>query len=416
MAEYVTMMWKGSYSGLSRRARVGGRYDTYHPDMLASRSFILSGDVAADISDAERAIVELNNSVQALSNTEALARLLLRAEALSSSRIEGLVVGARRVMKAELDADSRDLTAQEVLDNITAMDLALSQALAEKLTLATILDIHRALTENTHLAAHAGRIRTEQNWLGGNAYNPCGASYVPPPADLVPAYMDDLIGFINSDNLSPLTQAAIAHAQFETIHPFADGNGRTGRALIHLILRRRGLCPRVVPPISLILATLGRDYIRELAAFRHTGSPEGETAFAGLSSWLSFFADCGIRACNNALSFEQRIASLKQGWIDSLGRPASATIGLMLDAIIGRPLFDAKHMKRVTGKSLPTVNAAIDQLKDAGIIKQTNAGKRNRVFEAVGVLDIFTDFERNLGSPAEDTAVEKPVRPVPYPL
>ncbi|MFV1971604.1 MAG: Fic family protein [Acidimicrobiia bacterium] len=98
-------------------------------------------------------------------------------------------------------------------------------------------------------------VRERQNWIGGSSYNPCSAVFVPPPPDHVDGLVQDLIEYVNGDEHSPLVQAAIAHAQFETIHPFADGNGRTGRALIHVILRRRGLSPTFVPPISLVLAT-----------------------------------------------------------------------------------------------------------------------------------------------------------------
>jgi Fic family protein len=388
----------------------------YSPDTLCNREIMLLAETAADISDAERAVIELNNSSQTLSNTEALARLLLRAEALSSSRIEGLVIGARRILKAELTDDHRDITAQEVISNINAMVMALDKAEHGSVSLETIQEIHRSLMQNAHLAEHAGRIRTEQNWLGGNAYNPVGAAFVPPSADLVRPLLKDLVRFINDDSLPPLAQAAIAHAQFETIHPFVDGNGRTGRTLIHLILRKRGLCPRVVPPVSLVLATMAREYAKELMLFRYSGEPNGDTALQSLNSWMSFFADCTLRASRDAVLFEQRIADLKKEWAERLDAKATATSKLMLDAIVGQPLFVAKDMVSALGKSLPTINATIGRLVEAEIVKQVNAGKRNRVFEATEVLSIFTGFERSLASPANDTAIEKPARPVPFPM
>src|SRR5207302_3067265 len=135
-----------------------------------------------------------------------------------------------------------------------------------------------------------------QNWIGGNDYNPCGADFVPPPPEFVPDLLLDLVAYLDSDDYSPLVQAAIAHAQFETIHPFADGNGRVGRALIHAVLRRRGLAPRYVPPISLVLATESRSYIGGLTAYRYMGEPTSAAAQEGVANWMGTFASATARA------------------------------------------------------------------------------------------------------------------------
>jgi len=119
---------------------------------------------------------------------------------------------------------------------------------------------------------------------------PCSAAFVPPPPELVPGLIEDLCVICNDDSLPAVAQAALAHAQFETIHPFADGNGRTGRGLIHLVLRRRELATRVLPPISLILATWAKDYIDGLTATRYSGPASGEAAHAGLNRWIGTFA------------------------------------------------------------------------------------------------------------------------------
>lgn len=114
----------------------------------------------------------------------------------------------------------------------------------------------------------AGQVRTSQSWIGGNDYNPCGADYVPPPPEDVADLLDDLCEAINDDRLQPDVQAALVHAQFETIHPFADANGRTGRALIHVVLRRRGVALSYVPPISAVLGAHRDRYIAGLIGFR----------------------------------------------------------------------------------------------------------------------------------------------------
>lgn len=206
------------------------------------------------------------------------------AEAVASSHIEGLQIGGRRLLRAEaadvLGEVTTDVTAAEVLGNIDAMDHAVHLA-DRDLTPGAILEMHRRLLSSTDRHQHAGRFRDEQNWIGGSSYNPCTAAFVPPPESDVERLVDDLCAFVNSDALPAVAQAAVAHAQFETIHPFVDGNGRTGRALVHVILRRRGLAPRAVPPISLVLATRAADYVAGLTAYRYLGPPDGPDAAAG---------------------------------------------------------------------------------------------------------------------------------------
>ena len=131
--------------------------------------------------------------------------------------------------------EPRDVTAREVLANIDAMAGGIEAVEHGGLiSVDTVLDLHRRLMAGSRLEDHGGRIRTEQNWIGGSDYNPCSAAFVPPPPEEVPGLLEDLLAFCNDDSLPALAQAAIAHAQFETIHPFADGNGRAGRSLIHL--------------------------------------------------------------------------------------------------------------------------------------------------------------------------------------
>ncbi len=407
-ARYVTKHWKAGFEGATRAERKGGPYRVYEPDKLCGRRFTMEGQIAADVSDAERALFEFDASASALRNTEALARLILRAKAISSSRIEGLVIGPRRLLKAELNPKSSDVTAAEVVNNIRAMDEAIALAASGPLTVEGLCGLNKSILAGTFAEEHGGHIRTQQNWLGGNYHNPCRAEYVPPIPEAVPALLDDLVAFCNTDCLPPLAQAAVAHAQFETIHPFADGNGRVGRALVPVVLRRRGLCAHAVPPISLSLATFADAYVKALASFRHEGDPNGNNAAEGLGEWLSLFAGCTVRACRDASEFERRLDALRQSWLDAVdGKPTSGVMAVT-DKMAGRPLFTSSQMVEATGLTPPKVNDAIRRLESAGAVKQVNTGKRSRAFEAQGVIDLFTGFERTLASIADDTEMEKP--------
>jgi Fic family protein len=420
MAHVVKEFWTPDGSGVTRRDRAGCEYEAYVPDLLRGRPFLLEGAVAADVADAEAAIARLNLTATTLVDTEALARLLLRAEAVASSRIEGLEIGARRLLEAEASLQwptrgRSDVTAEEVLGNIDAMSAALAAAdTREAITVDTILEVHRRLMAGTRLAEHAGRLRGVQNWIGGSAYNPCAAAFVPPPASQVPGLMADLAAFCNSDSLPAVVQAAIAHAQFETIHPFVDGNGRVGRALIHMVLRRRGLAPRVVPPVSLVLATLSSDYVGALTAYRHLGDPASEAATAGVNRWVALFAGSCTRAVEDSSAFEQRIADLQHSWRERLApvRRGSA-VDLLIRSLPGCPIVTVTGVARMLDRTFRAAGGAVEALERAGVLRQVSIGTRNRAFEAAEVIDEFTRLERRLASPDGDTRVSRPVRPAP---
>jgi Fic family protein len=419
MSKVVRRHWTGDGSGPTRKDRLGCDYQAYVPDELQGRSFVLGGEVAADIAEAEAAILKLNANATSLTNTEALARILLRAEAVASSRIEGLEVGARRLLHAEVSREtegkSTDVTASEVLSNIDAMAFAVASVKAgDVITLDTVLGVHERLLSTTRLSHHGGRIREEQNWIGGSDYNPCSAAFVPPPHDLAPGLMADLVAFCNEEGLPPVAQAGIAHAQFETIHPFVDGNGRTGRALMHIILRRRGLAENVLTPVSLILATWAKAYVNALTGYRYVGAVDSVAAREGINAWVSQFATACTRACSDAESFELRVRAMQTEWRDRVGKVRrNSAADLLLQALPGAPVLTASGAAGIIKRTFPAANNAITLLTEAGVLKQVTVGKRNRAYEAPDIIAAFSDLERQLASPEGDTRSSQPTRRVP---
>ncbi len=419
MSRVIRGSWASNPLAQTRRDRLPCDYEAYVPDPLMGRRIVFDGDVAADVADAETAIVRLDMNAAALVDTEALARILLRAESVASSRIEGLEVGPRRLLHAEvaqqLGEQPSDVTANEILANIDAMATATSSISAgAPITLDHLLAFHRRLLTGTRLEDHAGQIRTEQNWIGGSDYNPCSAAFVPPPPEFVADLMDDLCKFCNDDSLPAVAQAALAHAQFETIHPFVDGNGRTGRALIHFVLRRRDLARRILPPVSLVLATWAHDYIGGLTASRYRGKASSQEALQGINLWIARFAGACSRAVNDASSFERRAQEIETDWRKRLGRVrAGSATDILLRSLVGAPVITAKSAAEMIGRSFPQTNEAIERLVNVEILRQVNVGKRNRAFEAPAIIEAFTSLERQLASPQGDTRASKPVRPVP---
>ena len=412
--------WMSEGLGRTRRERQSGAYRYYLPTRLRDMHIALEPDVVGDVSRAEYAIVALNERTAALRSSEGIARLLLRAEAVSSSFIEGLSIGTRRLLRAEMNLGSQeafrhDESAAEVVGNIHAMRSALAAAQAdETVTTETILAIHRTLCAGTRIERFGGVVRDRQNWVGGNSYNPLAADYIPPAPQHVPALLDDLAEYCNDQVVSPIVQAAIVHAQFESIHPFIDGNGRTGRALIHLVLRRRGLAPQLVPPVSLVLATHAQSYVQGLTGFRYLDSAREESIRGGINEWVSFFAGACLASCEEAERFERSADALLVEWRDRLGSVRkNSALDLMLEELVGMPVFTVKLVVEATGRATSAVSAAIERCIDAGIAKPLGNQKRNRVFEIPEVINEFNIFERRLASPVGDTSMEKPVRAVP---
>jgi Fic family protein len=381
--------------------------------------YLLDGSVAADVAEAENAIARLNAEVKTFTDTEVLARLLLRAESVASSRIEGLEIGSRRLLRAELErhleGGSRDVTASEVLANVDAMRWGIDAAMSEsRITVDLLLQIHKRLLSGSRIESYGGRLRTEQNWIGGSNYNPCSAEFVPPPPEEVSRLLVDLCDFCSTDDLPATVQAAIAHAQFETIHPFVDGNGRTGRILVQVILRRRGLAPRVFPPVSLILATWAKDYVNALTATRYIGSPDSNYAKQGINRWVGLFATACRRAVEDVRKFEARTHHTQMQWRARVGdvRKNSA-LDLLLQALPGTPVLTVSTAAEGIDRSFQATNSAVLRLLGAGVVNQITIGRRNRAFEVPEIIDAFSDLERQLASPEGNTRSSAPARHVP---
>ena len=405
MSKLLRRRWEAaSDSGLSRRDRRGCEYQAYVPDRLVGRRFRLDGSVAADVAEAEVAIASFSNAAAVLADTEAVARLLLRAESVASSHIEGLVVGGRRLLRAEaarvMGAAVGDVTAEEVLGNIEAMSWAVEfLSSAAQVTVEELLEVHRRLLAGTRHAEHAGQIRTVQNWIGGSSFNPCTAVFVPAPPEHIRALLEDLCAFVADDDLPAVAQAAIAHAQFETIHPFVDGNGRIGRALIQVILRRRGLAPRVLPPVSLVLATWSSSYIDGLTATRYRGRADSTAAHEGTNRWIALFAAACRRAVGDAAAFEEQIERIEERWRAALGRVRTGSaVQLLLGVLPGAPIVSVTGAAELIRRSFQATNQAMTRLEAAGVVRQVNVGRRNRAYEATDVIDAFTDLERLLAT------------------
>lgn len=379
----------GAYGG--RRARKGGPYEVFLPDPIAERDFELSGEAVATISEATKALAGLEGTSPKYASLDAFAGSLLRSESAASSRIEGLQISQRRLARAAFSEEGGrrgDNRAAEVLGNVRAMQSAIKLGRTRrKFSVTEIKEIHRTLLRFTADRAIAGMVRTKQNWIEGNDFNPIGASYVPPPPEAVPGLLRDLCRFVERDDLAPLAQAAIAHAQFENIHPFADGNGRVGRALIYVVLLRRGEAMNYVPPISLVLAAQPKNYIDGFGSF----------SAGDVSAWCTTFADAAGRAAGEAERMATLIEDRQEKWLETLGRPRSdAAVRAVVAALPGQPVIDVASGQKLTKKSHVAIQNALKQLEEARILQRLNERKWGRVWECGDLLELLESFEETV--------------------
>jgi Fic family protein len=388
--KYVHRVWKADPTIYAPpRYRRECEYDAFIPDPIAGLAVNLPGDVAGVVSDAEKAIADLNRA--AGPELMPLARLLLRTESIASSKVEGMQVDARTLARAEVKQETGrhvGSSAAEILANIDAMQLSIERAAnVDGLHPRDLEDIHRVLLEWAPNPRIAGQLRTSQNWIGGNDYNPCGAAFVPPPVEDVKPLLDDLRLFVNDVTLPPLVQAAVAHAQFETIHPFIDGNGRTGRALVQVVLRRRGLTPSFVPPISVILARDKDRYLNGLTAFREDGLAES----------IELFAAATAEAANLATRYASRVGELQDRWREQLrahSNPRADAAAWSLIAVLpAHPVITVPVGVAATQRTRPAVANAVEELEGAGVLVRLTESARDRAWEATGLLDLIVGLE-----------------------
>jgi Fic family protein len=419
MARLIDSLWDGSPDAHGpRRARRPCRYQAYIPDDLAEANLELNGDLAADLVDAQVELASFDARATVSGDLEQLARFLLRAEAVASSKIEGLTIGSRRLARHEAKIahgePSRDETADSVLGNIEAMRMAVDDIAKDpEVNADHVRALHRALMDRSPTPELGGVVRTTQNWLGGNNFNPCGSDFVPPPPEFVGPLLDDLCDFINRDDMPAVAQAGLVHAQFETIHPFADGNGRTGRALIHVVLRRRNAATSFVPPISLALATNSSGYIGGLTAFRYVGEPGTKTAGEAVSRWLEVFITATRRAVADAGQLGEDLAALELQWKAAVTSRRGSTAERALTLLLTHPVVTVDDLASLTGVSFQAANTAVTRLVDAGVLTSTGSAARNRLFEARDVFTLLTKYERSLATLSGDTRAEQPARSVP---
>ena len=303
----------------------------------------------------------------------------------------------RSLAKVEIGKRHRE-GAQAALANVAAVTWAYGWAATsgEPFSMEVIVAIHEGIAAaDRWLAAHAGHLRERQNWIGGDPYTPPNADFVPPPPELVGGLLEDLCQFLNRVDVPPVAQAAIAHVQFESIHPFADGNGRVGRALIGASLSRSGVCRDVVPPISLVLSGRTDAYIEAMTAFRHGDD----------DPWLLLLAESSAHAAHASLELADQIAELQKQWREQAGHPrADSAAEQIIRLLPAEPVLNVERAAEKIKRSEEAARQALNRLEAAGVVRLTTMAKRDRAWESMGVFALIDEMERRLSSGARGPA------------
>jgi Fic family protein len=379
---YVELTWAPALEGESALERAPQRYKAFVPDPVADFDPDLKSPTAALCERSAGEVKRLNAEPSALMSLEGLGRQLLRSEALASSQIEGLNISHRKLAEAELGGLAH-YKAREIVANMRAMERAMDIGAAPgPLTVDSIAAIHREIAVVPPLDRIAGQIRDETSWIGGP--DPAGAEYVGPPADEVKPLLEDLCRFMNRDDISPVSQAAVAHAQFELIHPFGDGNGRVGRCLIHVLFRRRDLAPRYVPPISIVLGANKDAYISGMEGFR----------IGRVDAWVGYFARAVEIAAVRAREFSERVEAQQTDWRERIQPVRSDSAALaVIDLLPQYPVVTTAVAERETKRSRRATLTGLERLDEAGIVTRHRNQKKGDSWDAKDLFRLLKQFE-----------------------
>jgi Fic family protein len=382
-------IWKMDPEGPFSRAerqRGSGPYSSTVPATIYNYAPTIPASLAADLEDATRALTDFDTHAALTLGLEnpalgPMSSILLRTESSTSSQIENLTAGARQLALAELN-ESQSQNAKVVVANVRAMEAAL--ALADRLDESSILTMHRELlVHQPGWEQYAGVYRDGLVWVGGDRGTPRGAPHIAPQSRLVASAIDDLLRFVDREDLPVLAQSAISHAQFETIHPFADGNGRTGRALVHAMLRGKGLVRHTTAPISAGLLRDTEKYFAALTAYR---AGDAAPIIEQFASAARYAAVSGKKLVDDVAA-EQENARHRLG---SIRR--QATVWKILPRLIAQPVINTAYLQSELGLNAMTAGRALDQLTEAGVLREATGLRRNRVWqqqEILGILDAY---------------------------
>ena len=359
-------------------------YQSFKPSPLPPNPELnISNDIVKKLVEANRDLVRLDTAAKLIPNVELFISMYVRKEALISSQIEGTQCTLDDVLDPEVDGNT-NLDVGDVVNYVRACNYAIGRL--EKLPLCNRLlrEIHQELLSGVRgQEKNPGEFRRSQNWIGAANCTLKEARYIPPNVEDMNAALTDLERYMNeSDDYDPLIRIALIHYQFETIHPFLDGNGRVGRLMILLYLMKQGYISKPIIYISYFLKKNQIEYYDRISEVRRNGNYE---------QWVGFFLEAVSAAAKDSLATVEKLSALHESNIERL--PVTArkndNVRRVFDYIEQYPIIDIKRTASDLEVSYNTVSAAVGKLVQAGILEETTNASRNRVFSYKEYLNIL---------------------------
>ncbi|MFJ4170709.1 Fic family protein [Paenarthrobacter sp. NPDC089714] len=387
---FETLDWQPRAPEMYSRAEVNRQTGPYQASItapIAEWTPEVSGEDSADVEDATRQLVAFDKHAQRRLGTNnpalgPMTAILLRTESASSSQIEQLTTSAKQLALAEIHEGDK-ANALTVVGNVRAMEAALR--LADEINEDSILAMHRALMLHQRGLdpAGAGQFRNEQVWIGPGQAGPRMAEFVAPHHHRIRDAIGDLVTFVGRHDVSVLVQVAVSHAQFETIHPFPDGNGRTGRALAQSILRNKGLVGSTAVPISAGLLVHTDRYFAALGSFREGDAGPIVREFAMASR---------IASTTGSRLVDDLVEQLEESRGKLAGLRADAAAWRLLPTLIGQPAVNTRYLMAQLGLGEMAALRALDALTERGVLSESTGRDRKRVWQHRGILDVLDAY------------------------
>ena len=373
-----------------RFVRQPGGYQVFLPAPLPPHPSIrIDGTLQELLSRADRALGRLDGSIATLPNADLFVMMYVRKEAVLSSQIEGTQSSLQDLLAAEAQVLTHDRPRDvaEVIAYVGALRYGLERLATLPVSVRLIREIHERLltgVRGSHLTP--GELRRSQNWLGPTGCTLAEASFVPPPPEVVPDALADLERFLHkSSSLPLLVQIGVAHAHFETVHPFLDGNGRIGRLLITLLFCERETLSKPVLYLSHFFKRHRQTYYEQLQAVRDRGDWEG---------WLAFFLRGVAEVSAEATETARRILALREADRERIAEHLSRAAGnghRVLERLFERPIVSVNEIRDLIGTTYPAANQLVARLVDQGILLELTGRRRHRRFRYERYIRLFAE-------------------------
>ncbi len=376
---FETLHWNSdpelsSLMSKTQRRKIKDTYQAALPLYIAQRSINIPASLSARMAELLVNLARFDAEQQAREYN--LPAMLLRSESSASSQIENLTSSARNVALAELSSNAPH-NAKLIVGNLAAMGKALS--LKGPLTIDAITQIHAALMNQE---GFGGQLRTEQVWIGGTSYSPHGAIYVPPLCTRVEDYLNDLLEYAARVDIDPLVKAAIVHAQLETIHPFIDGNGRTGRVLLHKILRDEGVLRQATLPASAGLLHNVDAYMAAITEYQQ-GNPVR-------------VVECLVDALELAIAVGNLVAAkidtVLDSWSQQFNERKGSSIHRLPAVLVEQPVVNVEYLAQRLGITPRATRSLIEKACEYGVLRPLGNRKRGEFYQADAIIGVLEEI------------------------